>query len=151
MNSCMPLFDRLETIHADHMRGQDTDRSRLLHSLEKSLVRIFSVRSRLTVSEFLDRRQQSALDYGVPDTLAFSPASGEHLKRLELVIGRAIALYEPRLMHAQVKVVSNPQNSSAVNVTIAASVAMGQQLSHVDFALLLDSDATCTQVRIASK
>jgi type VI secretion system protein ImpF len=132
-----PLFDRFaEPLPAQSgVRLSATEALQL--SLQIDLIRLFNVRNALTITQFLGATP-SALDYGLPDTLGLSAQSATDLQRWELVIARAIALYEPRLF--QVRVVATPDRikPTAARVTITALAAVGDQMCQFHFDTALD-------------
>ena len=133
----MPLFDRLcgkllataddEMPHSD---GQQ-------HSLRRDMVRLFNVRNGLTIEQFLSD-SPTALHYGLPDTLGLSPQSAADIARWQLVVARAIALYEPRLSQVHVHITHGNQHPATARVNIDAAVALGWHLSRVYFHVVLN-------------
>ncbi|HEX8609699.1 MAG TPA: type VI secretion system baseplate subunit TssE [Telluria sp.] len=138
--SLVPLFDRLGGDLVASADGRMLDAAGLQQSLQHDLVRLFNVRNVLTIEQFLGD-VPTVLDYGLPDTLALSPQSASDLRRWELVMTRAIALYEPRLSQVRVLVTPDASNPMAARVTIGAAVALGQQLCQVHFDVVLDAQA----------
>lgn len=135
--SIVPLFDRLGAEPAASGDGRTLDAHGLQQSLQLDLTRLFNIRNGLTIEQFLGDAPTS-LSYGLPDTLALSPQSQGDLARWELVIARAIDLYEPRLSRVTVQVKPDRSNPMSARVTIAAAVALGRQLCQVHFDVLLD-------------
>lgn len=143
--SLIPLFDRLNGEPGESGDGSTLDAHGLQQSLQLDLTRLFNVRNALTIDQFLTESYYVAtsLNYGLPDTLGLSPQSLNDLMCWELVIARAIALYEPRLSRVQVKVTPDRASPMVARVTIGAVVALGRQLCQVRFNVLLDQrDAT---------
>lgn len=138
--SIAPLFDRLAGEPAAPGDGRTLDAHGLQQSLQLDLTRLFNVRNGLTIEQFLADRTDAptSLNYGLPDTLALSPQSQGDLARWELVIVRAIALYEPRLSRVTVQVKPDRSSPMSARVTIGAAVALGRQLCQVHFDVLLD-------------
>ena len=133
----MPLFDRLcrELLATAHDETSDSDV--LQRSLRQDMVRLFNVRNGLTTEQFLGD-PPTALHYGLPDTLGLSPQSAADTARWELVVARAIALYEPRLSQLHVHITHDGRYPAAVHINIDAAVALGWHLSRVHFHVLLD-------------
>jgi type VI secretion system protein ImpF len=138
--SLVPLFDRLAGEMPASADGRVLDAAGLRHSLQQDLARLFNVRNGLTIDQFLGEAP-SALHYGLPDTLGLSPQSSADLARWELVVARAIALYEPRLLRVSVRVAPEPGKPASARVTIGAAVALGQQLRQIHFDVVLDGRA----------
>lgn len=146
--SLIPLFDRLYGESRESTDGRTLDARDLQQSLQRDLTRLFNVRNALTIDQFLTEAHYvpTSLNYGLPDTLRLSPQSLNDLMRWELVIARAIALYEPRLSRVKVKVTSDRASPMAARVTIGAAVTLGRQLCQVHFNVLLDErSATLSQ------
>lgn len=140
VGALLPLFDRLSSDIAPTADGRMLDGGGLQQSLHQDLVRLFNVRNGLSIEQYLGDAPTS-LDYGLPDTLALSPQSNGDLRRWELVVARAIALYEPRLSLVRVLVTPDRGNPAAARVSIGAAVAVGCQLCQVHFDVVLDSRA----------
>ncbi|MFM9436159.1 type VI secretion system protein ImpF [Janthinobacterium sp. CG_23.3] len=133
----MPLFDRLcgklLATEDDEMRDPDG----LQHSLRQDMVRLFNVRNGLTIEQFLSD-SPTALHYGLPDTLGMSPQSAADIARWELVVARAIALYEPRLSQVHVHITHDDHHPAAARINIDAAVALGWHVCRVYFHVLLN-------------
>lgn len=135
--SIVPLFDRLGNEPAAASDGRMLDAHGLQHSLQLDLTRLFNVRNGLTIEQFLGAAP-TALNYGLPDTLGLSPQSAADLARWELVIARAIGLYEPRLSRVTVRVTPDSRSPMSARVALGGAVALGRQLCQVHFDVLLD-------------
>ena len=125
----IPLFDRFGGPLSDAGAGLPPAEALQL-SLRRDLTRLFNVRNRLTVDEFLNGAPTS-LDYGLPDTLHLSAQSATDLQRWQQVIARAISLYEPRLRQVAVKVAPAADWPTLAWVEIAATAVLGSE--HVQF------------------
>ena len=63
-----PLFDRLAQVEDSKREvAHWLDIKQLERSVFKELIRITQTRSRLTFSEFLNKKTHTVLDYGLPD------------------------------------------------------------------------------------
>jgi type VI secretion system protein ImpF len=144
--SSVPLFDRLcgaAGIAFDIASCEAVD----LHDLvQRELVRLFNVRNSLTIDDFLGG-QPTALDYGLPDTLALSPQSTTDLHRFEMVVARAIALYEPRLEQVRVTVTRDQERAAAALIHLSALTAQGSNQCTVHFELALEKNAILSNVQ----
>jgi type VI secretion system protein ImpF len=91
----------------------------------------------MTIADFLTGTPTS-LEYGLPDTLILSAQSATDLQRWELVILRAIALYEPRLIQVRVAVAPDRFRPTLARLTIMALAAVGRELCQFHFDTALD-------------
>lgn len=132
-----PLFDRLCGKLLSTTDDQIPDPDSLQHSLRQDMVRMFNVRNGLTIGQFLSGAP-TALHYGLPDTLALSPQSAADIARWEVVVARAIALYEPRLSQVHVHITHDNQHPATARINIDAAVALGWHLSRVYFHVVLN-------------
>jgi len=133
----LPLFDRFSG-RLDELSGVRLSPVEALQfSLQLDLTRLFNARNGLTIPAFL-AGAGSALDYGLPDTLHLSAQSNGDLQRWELVIARAIALYEPRLINVRVAVTPERARPTAARVNIMALAAVAEQLCQFQFEAALD-------------
>ncbi len=131
-SSPLPLFDRLAGKLNASADGWVLHEGGLQHSLREDLVRLFNARNGLTIEQFLGDCP-TALHYGLPDTLGLSPQSATDLARWELVVARAIKLYEPRLTNVHVHITPDDSHHTAARIDIEAVVALGWHLCHVHF------------------
>lgn len=136
----LPLFDCFCSPEAAAPDGRPLDAAGVHHSLQRDLVRLCNVRNALTIDQFLDGAPTS-LDYGMPDTLVLSPQSAKDLQRLELVIARAVALYEPRLSQVRVRAAAAGKNPAAARIGLSGVAAQGAHRYQVQFELVLDGRA----------
>ncbi|MDQ2822411.1 MAG: type VI secretion system baseplate subunit TssE [Pseudomonadota bacterium] len=133
-SSPLPLFDRFANPPQDsHPAAIDQLRA----SLRCDLTRLFNTRNALTIAQFMGDTP-SPFNYGMPDTLTLSAQSAPDLQRWELVVTRAIALYEPRLIQLRVKVAPVAHQPAAVHVTISAMAQLSGQLCQFAFETRLD-------------
>jgi type VI secretion system protein ImpF len=121
----LPLFDRFGGPLSDSSAALSPVEA-LQQSLRLDLTRLFNVRNRMTIDEFLNGAPTS-LAYGLPDTLHLSAQSATDLQRWQQVILRAIALYEPRLRQVTVTVAPSPDWPTLAWVTITATVTLGSE------------------------
>jgi type VI secretion system protein ImpF len=133
----MPLFDRLCGKLLATADDEMPDSDGLQHSLRQDMVRLFNVRNGLTIEQFLSD-SPTALHYGLPDTLGLSPQSEADLARWELVVTRAIKLYEPRLSQVHVHITQDGKHPTAARINIDAAVALGWHVCRVYFHVILN-------------
>ena len=133
-SSPLPLFDKFAEAPQDsHPAALD----QLRLSLRRDLTRLFNTRNALTIAQFMSETP-SPFHYGMPDTLTLSAQSAPDLQRWELVVTRAIALYEPRLIQLRVKAAPVAMKPAAVHVTISAMAQLSGQLCQFEFDTRLD-------------
>ncbi|HEX8606477.1 MAG TPA: type VI secretion system baseplate subunit TssE [Pseudoduganella sp.] len=104
----------------------------LQHSLREDLAHLFHACNGLKIEQFLGDCP-TALHYGLPDTFGLSPQSTANLARWEMVVAKAIRLYEPRLTNVQVHITQDDSRHTAARIDIEAVVALGWHLCHVHF------------------
>lgn len=127
--SPLPLFDRL--------CGEEGEEGVLdAHGLQASLARelsnLLNTRSRLDMAAFLNS-ELSVLDFGIPDITSLSPQSQDDRQRLQQLVRQAIAFFEPRLSHPQVRVLECPGAPGRLRAEIMAVVRLGRELRRVSF------------------
>ena len=133
-SSPLPLFDRFtDTPQDSHPAALD----QLRLSLRRDLTRLFNTRNALTIAQFMSETP-NPFNYGMPDMLTLSAQSAPDLQRWELVVTRAIALYEPRLIQLRVKAAPVALKPAAVHVTISAMAQLSGQLCQFEFDTRLD-------------
>ncbi|MEX3637370.1 type VI secretion system baseplate subunit TssE [Paraburkholderia sp. BR14320] len=128
--SPMPLFDRLAASGEAQLPGADGLRA----SIARELTRLLNTRSRLTFDEFAES-DGSVIDYGVPDFSDRSLHSGPDRDLIAAAIGRAIALFEPRLANVEVAFAFSAAHVQRAILTISAQMRAGQSVTHVAFEL----------------
>jgi type VI secretion system protein ImpF len=99
--SPMPLFERLSA-GANAPAAQLLQGEPLRQSVARELARLLNTRSRLAAAQFLES-DGTVLDYGVPDFSFRSFQSVADCDAITALVARAIALFEPRLRHPQVR------------------------------------------------
>jgi len=142
--SLVPLFDRLSGASAASGTGRMLDAGGFQAALQQDLVRLFNVRNGLSIDQFLGDAP-TTLHYGLPDTLGLSTQSATDLQRWELVVTRAIALYEPRLLQVRVQAAPDPGKPASARVTISALAALERRLCQVHFDLVMDGQGARTR------
>jgi len=143
-NSVSPLFDRLAEMADAAWDGHLLEADVLQQSVLNDLSRLFNSRNGLTIAEFLGDRT-SSLHYGLPDTLRLSPQSCTDLAQWEVVVARAIALFEPRLTQLSVKVEPVPEKPNSALIRISGTVPLGRQQHQLHFDCVLDGHAAALE------
>lgn len=133
----LPLFDRFSGRLDEPSGVRLSPVEALRFSLQLDLTRLFNARNSLTIAQFLSDTP-TALDYGLPDMLHLSAQPNTDLQRWELVIARAIALYEPRLVEVRVAVTPDRSKPTVARVAITALAAVDEQLRQFHFDAGLD-------------
>lgn len=133
----LPLFDRFSARPDVPSGVRLSPVEALQFSLQLDLTRLFNTRNALSIASFMSD-DPTALDYGLPDTLHLSVQSNTDLQRWELVIARAIALYEPRLVQVRVTATPDRIKPTAARMTITALAAVDAQLCQFQFEAGLD-------------
>lgn len=106
--------------------------AQLRESLRRDLTRLLNTRNAMTIDQFM-ADAPTPFNYGMPDTRRLSPQSAPDLQRWALVIMRAVALYEPRLIQLRVDVAPVASRPAAVQVTISAMAQLSGKLCQLDF------------------
>jgi len=127
-----PLFDRLCGVASLPAGGGLLDAAGLHRSIARELGLLLNTRSRCTVAAFLADKL-TVLDYGVPDLSAMSARSITDLALVQSVVAKAIASFEPRLLHPQLEVAPQIGARDGVFLRITAAVLLGQTLRRVQF------------------
>lgn len=130
-NAPIPLFQRLCAPDSEGGNASSFDAAGLQASLVHELSRLLNTRCGLTLAQFLDS-EGGVLHYGMPDFSSLSSRSTQDLDLLGRVIQHAIMLFEPRLLHTEVRAVPGTQVGFA-SVHIAGAVRLGLMLRRVDF------------------
>jgi type VI secretion system protein ImpF len=85
------------------------------------------------MAEFL-QCQGTVLDFGIPDFSALSCKSSDDLASVGQAVQHAIALFEPRLSHTQVRAIHDDSgHRGQAKLQIAGAVRLGMALRRVDF------------------
>jgi type VI secretion system protein ImpF len=128
--SPMPLFDRLAASGEAQLHGADALRA----SIARELTRLLNTRSHLTLDEFAES-DGTVIDYGVPDFSDRSLHSGPDRDAITAAIGRAISLFEPRLVNVDVAFGFPAAHTQRALLTISAQMRADESFTHVAFEL----------------
>lgn len=132
-SSPVPLFQRLCARDGEPGVAASFDAAGLQASIANELAGLLNTRCGLTMAEFLNC-QGTVLDYGVPDFSALSCRSTDDLTLVSQAIAHAIALFEPRLSHTEVRAVqSSASTPGRALLHITGAVRLGLTLRRVDF------------------
>ncbi|MCY1033885.1 type VI secretion system baseplate subunit TssE [Corallococcus sp. BB11-1] len=138
------LFDRL----GDHEPWQSREvrpprvlsREELELSVRMEVQQLLNTRCYLTVAqaEALGASERSVVDYGVPEMQWMNPASKEDQVRLEKVLSRTLAAFEPRLRQPRACVASFDSEQRMLRVTVSASLVVDRLAEPVSFQVKVD-------------
>jgi len=139
LGSSVPLFDRLGYVGST-ASGPSALLSpeQLQLSIGREMANLLNTRSSCTADEFL-LCDGTTLDYGVPDMGHLSPQSADDLMVLEVIVKRAIGLFEPRLRDVKVQANVSGMTSGRPNLAISGLVSIDMKLMQLNFELQLDT------------
>ena len=115
-----PLFDRLAQVE-DNKRevAHWLDVKQLERSVFKELIRITQTRSRLTVSEFLSKKNLTVLDYGLPDFYGKSVQNSDNRNEIHQILIKAFLFFEPSLNNINIDNLVNSQSKTELKFQIS--------------------------------
>ena len=118
-----PLFDRLRRVKSpvESQPLRALDRRELRASVRHELERLLNTRSTTTAARFATA-DLTVVNYGLPDTTAFSPWSNEDQQRLAILVTRAVTAFEPRLRDVTASVALILEYPQALLVTLRATL-----------------------------
>ena len=132
-SSAVPLFQRLCARDGEAGDAASFDAAGLQASIANELAGLLNTRCGLTMAEFLNC-QGTVLDYGVPDFSALSCRSTDDLTLVSQAVQHAIALFEPRLSHTEVRAThGGSAHPGRAQLQITGAVRLGLTLRRVDF------------------
>ena len=136
-----PLFDRLAQV--DDKKGEVThwlNVKQLERSVFKELIRITQTRSRLTSSEFLNKKTLTVLDYGLPDFYGKSVQNSDSRNEIRQILTKAFLFFEPRLKNINIEHLVDSQNKAELKFQISGDLQTDQSTEPVSFLISSDSD-----------
>ena len=136
-----PLFDRLAQL--DDKKGEVAhwlDVKQLERSVFKELIRITQTRSRLTSSQFLNKKTLTVLDYGLPDFYGKSVQNSENRSEIHQILTKAFLFFEPRLKNINIEHLVDSQNKVELQFQISGDLQTDQSTEPVSF--LISSEST---------
>ena len=136
-----PLFDRLAQVE-DNKRevAHWLDVKQLERSLFKELIRITQTRSRLTFSEFLNKKTLTVLDYGLPDFFGKSVQNSEDRSEIHQILIKAFLFFEPRLKNINIEQLVDSQNKAELKFQISGDLKTDQSTEPVSFLISSESE-----------
>jgi type VI secretion system protein ImpF len=144
----VPLFERLidlePAVSWEPQPLRTFDEAGLRASVRNAVSRILNSRSNLP-DHLREYVRGTVLDFGIPDTTTYSPASETDRFALGDLIARSIALYEPRLRDVSIVIEPHATNPRALVAVLRASMLINSRETAVSFPLTIDSagaDAT---------
>ena len=135
-----PLFDRLAQVE-DNKRevAHWLDVKQLQRSVFKELIRITQTRSRLTVSEFLSKKNLTVLDYGLPDFYGKSVQNSDNRNEIHQILIKAFLFFEPRLKNINIDNLVNSQSKTELKFQISGDLQTDQSTEPVSFLISSES------------
>ena len=119
----LPLFDRL----------QDED---------PSVAREVNPNRTLTVEELERRGELTALEYGVPDLVDFSPQYLEDRRRMARLYRDILQVFEPRLHDLRITVEEVADNRQKLVMRVDGNVLVGDVMAPLSFPVVIEQGAT---------
>jgi type VI secretion system protein ImpF len=119
------------------------DRAGLEESVRRAASRILNTRSHIT-ARLQEYVRGTVLDFGIPDTTAYSPASEPDRLALGELIAASLARHEPRLRNVHVRLEPHPSNPRAMIGELRASLLVDSTEQPVSFPLSIDSQGADT-------
>lgn len=115
-------------------------REELALSVRVEVQQLLNTRCSLTVAEAetLAPSERSVVDYGVPEWTWLNPASPEDQRRVEKVLSRTLAAFEPRLRQPRASVVSFNAQRRVLEISVSASLLVGRLAEPVCFNVQVD-------------
>jgi type VI secretion system protein ImpF len=145
----VPLFERLMDLEPsvpwEPRPFRVFDEAGLKGSVRAAVSRILNSRSSLPV-HLREYVRGTVLDYGIPDTTNFSPASETDRNALGDLIAHSIARYEPRLRDVTVTIEPHPSNPRAMIGILRASLLVDSRERPVSFPIDIDSEGADTAI-----
>ena len=136
-----PLFDRLAQV--EDKNGEEEhwlDVKQLERSVFKELIRITQTRSRLTSSQFLNKKTLTVLDYGLPDFYGKSVQNSENRNEIHQILTKAFLFFEPRLKNITIEYLFDSQKKEELKFQISGDLQTNQSTEPVSFLISSDSE-----------
>ncbi len=136
-----PLFDRLAQVE-DNKRevAHWLDVKQLERSVFKEIIRITQTRSRLTFSEFLNKKPLTVLDYGLPDFYGKSVQNSDNRNEIHQILIKAFLFFEPRLKNINIDHLVNSQSKVELKFQISGDLQTDQSTEPVSFLISSESE-----------
>lgn len=136
----LPLFDRLTDLEplapSEPQPLRALTRPQLLESIRRELSALLNTRCPVPIAELVER-PRSVIDYGLTELTWVGPMAPEDRKRLELLIERAVAAFEPRLRGARIRIGEYDQASGALACEIDAELVTETLREAVSFPIAI--------------
>ena len=136
-----PLFDRLAQVK-DNKRevAHWLDVKQLERSVFRELIRITQTRSMLTVSEFLNKKTLTVLDYGLPDFYGKSVQNSDNRNEIHQILMKAFLFFEPRLKNINIEYLIDSQSKAELKFQISGDLQTDQSTEPVSFLISSESE-----------
>ena len=136
-----PLFDRLAQVKDSKREvAHWLDVKQLERSVFKELIRITQTRSRLTSSDFLNKKILTVLDYGLPDFYGRSVQNSNNRNEIHQILMKAILFFEPRLKNIKIEHIVDSQSKGELKFQISGDLQTDQSTEPVSFLISSESE-----------
>ena len=141
-----PLFDRLEHPFEKKEIAHWLDIKQLERSVSKEITRLAHTRSRLTFDEYLNNKDLTVLDYGIPDFYGSSVQNSDSRNKIYQVLIKALKHFEPRIRNVEINYLEDIQNTSELKFQISGDLQTNKSIEPVTF--LIASEANLIHERL---
>lgn len=142
----LPLFDRLRDEDRELTREINPHRTLSVEEVRRSVVEetdaLFNTRNPLSIEELEKRGDLTALEYGVPDLVDFSPQYLEDRRRMARVYRDILQAFEPRLHDLRITVEELADNRQKLVMRIDGNVQVGDVMAPLSFPVVIEQGAT---------
>ena len=136
-----PLFDRLAQVQDTKRKvAHWLDVKQLERSVFKELIRITQTRSRLTFSDFLNKKTLTVLDYGLPDFYGKSVQNSDNRNEIRQILIKAFLFFEPRLKNIIIDHLVDSQSKVELKFQISGDLQTDQSTEPVSFLISSESE-----------
>ena len=136
-----PLFDRLAQVEDSKSKvAHWLDEKQLERSVLKELIKITQTRSTLTFSEFLNKKNLTVLDYGLPDFFGKSVQNSDNRNEIRQILTKAFLFFEPRLKKINIEHFVDSQNKAELKFQISGDLQTDQSTEPVSFLISSESE-----------
>lgn len=141
----LPLFDRLADEDREVTREINPYRTLSVEEVRASVVAetdaLFNTRNPLSIEELERRGELTALEYGVPDLVDFSPQYLEDRRRMARVYRDILQTFEPRLHDVRITVEELSDNKQKLVMRVDGNVRIGDVMAPLSFPVVIEQGA----------
>lgn len=142
----LPLFDRLQDEDPTVAREVNPSRTLSVEDVRRSVITeadaLFNTRNPLSVEELERRGELTALEYGVPDLVDFSPQYLEDRRRMARLYRDILQVFEPRLHDLRITVEEVADNRQKLVMRVDGNVLVGDVMAPLSFPVVIEQGAT---------